>query len=165
MHCWNQCTWLLCSTLGGSQRVTPGEQAVPPAPPQDGSRGGWELDGVDLQEELVNRVPMLKSCPHFLRGRLRDCLAVALRQRHRAKLSGGQTRAWKLFCLIPKMLMHTPRNTGSVGRDGTVDPRGERVHVTPQSRYSKHTRRRNQETGSGRPEQSIEGTCFTSAKR
>ena len=43
-----------------------------------------------------------------------------MRERHRAKLAGDvlcQTRAWKLFCLVPKMLLHRPRNTGSLGRD------------------------------------------------
>ena len=39
------------------------------------------MDEVDLQDELLNRVPMLKRCPHFLRGRMRECSAVALRQR------------------------------------------------------------------------------------
>ena len=29
----------------------------------------------------------------------------------------GQIKAWKLFCLVPKMLLNRPRNTGSVGRD------------------------------------------------
>ena len=78
------------------------------------------MDTVDLQEELLTRVPMLKSCPHWLRGRFREGLTVALRERHRPKLANdelGQIRAWKLFCLVPKMLLHRPRNTGSVGRD------------------------------------------------
>ena len=42
------------------------------------------------------------------------------RERHRAMLAGdelSQTRARKLSCLVPKMLLHRPRNTGSVGRD------------------------------------------------
>ena len=63
---------------------------------------------------------MLKSCLHWLRGRFREGLSVALRERYRAKLANdelGQIRAWKLFCLVPKMLLHRPRNTGSVGRD------------------------------------------------
>ena len=34
---------------------------------------------------------------------------MALCERYRAKL--GQIRAWKLFCLVPKMLLHRPRVT------------------------------------------------------
>ena len=105
---------------GRELRVEPA-LAAPEAPPRDSVLGGWaQVDEVDLQEELLNRVPMLKSCPHFLQGRMRECFPVALRDRHRAKLAGDvlcQTRAWKLFCLVPKMLLHRPRNTGSLGRD------------------------------------------------
>ena len=100
---------------GREIRVEPALEATE-APPRDSVLGGWaQLDEVDLQEELLNRVPMLKSCPHFLRGRMRECFAVALRERHCAKLAGEvlcQTRAWKLFCLVPKML-HRPRNTSN----------------------------------------------------
>ena len=62
----------------------------------------------------------MKKCPHFLRGRLRQCFAVALRERQRARLvqdSQAEERAWKLFGLVPVMLLHRPRGTGSVGKD------------------------------------------------
>ena len=50
----------------------------------------WEqLDSVDLREVFLQRVPILKSCPRFLRGRFRFSFGVALRERHRAKLEGG----------------------------------------------------------------------------
>ena len=52
---------------------------------------------------------MLKACPHFLRSRFRECMGVALRERFRAKQAGdvdAETRAWKLFALIPMMLLH-----------------------------------------------------------
>ena len=101
--------------FGGS----PTAVAAPPNPIPV-SEGWAQLDTVDLQEELLTCVPMLKSCSHWLRGRFREGLTVALRERHRAKLANdelGQIRAWKLFCLVPEMLLHRPRNTGSVGRD------------------------------------------------
>ena len=62
---------------------------------------------------------MLKGCPHFMRGRLRECFATALRERHRGALIGDsvvQVRAWKLFALIPTMLFQRPHGTGSIGR-------------------------------------------------
>ena len=105
---------------GREMRVEP-TLAATEAPPRDSVLGGWaQLDEIYLQEELLNLLLMLNSCPHFLRGRMRECFAVALRERHRAKLAGDvlcQTRAWKLFCLIPKMLLNRPRNTDSLGRD------------------------------------------------
>ena len=81
----------------------------------------WEsLDEVNLEEWFLRRVPIMKKCPHFLRGRLRQCFAVALRERQRARLvqdSQAEERAWKLFGLVPVMLLHRPRGTGSVGKD------------------------------------------------
>ena len=74
------------------------------------SAESWEqLDHIDLSEAFTTRVPMLRSCPRFLRGRLRFSLGVALRERSRAKLARdpvAETRAWKLFGLIPMLLLH-----------------------------------------------------------
>ena len=69
---------------------------------------------------MLRRVPMLKSCPRFLRGRLRQCWNHALRERCRARQEGdfvAEVRAWKLFCLVPMMILYKPRSVGSVGRD------------------------------------------------
>ena len=75
--------------------------------------GTWEqLDQVDVAETCLIRVPMLKSCPHFLRGRLRECLAMTLREKYRAKTvhdSVGEDRAWKAFALVPMMLLNKPK--------------------------------------------------------
>ena len=63
---------------------------------------------------------MMKSCPGFLRGRLRFCFGVALRERHRAKSAGdrdAEIRAWKLFGLIPLLLFHRTKHSGTIGRD------------------------------------------------
>ena len=98
---------------------------VPMPPPPDRSTeitgATWEfLDQVDCGEVFQQRIPVLKQCPRFLRGRLRFCFFVALRERHRAQLARdpvAERRAWKLFGLVPIMLLHRPRHTGSVGRD------------------------------------------------
>ena len=45
---------------------------------------------------------------------------LALRERTRARQAGderAEIRAWKLFGLIPMMLLHKPQGSGSVGRD------------------------------------------------
>ena len=84
----------------------------------------WEqLHEVKLEEWFLRRVPTLKKCQHFMRGRLRHCFAVALRERYRVKgaqHSRAEERAWKLFGLVPVMLLHRPRGTGSVGKDELV---------------------------------------------
>ena len=83
--------------------------------------GSWEqLDEVDLSEWFGTRVSMLKICPFFFRGRLRQCFSVALRERHRTRQAEdtlAEKRAWKLFGLIPMMMLHRPRGAGAVGRD------------------------------------------------
>ena len=82
-----------------------------------------QLDQFQVDDLFLHSIPMLKSCPHFLRGRLRDCFQVALRERYLAKLRGdeaGQVRGWKLFALVPMMMLHRPQGSGSVGRSELV---------------------------------------------
>ena len=83
--------------------------------------GTWEqMDDVDLHEVFLLRIPILKSCPYFLRGRLRECFATTLRERNRAELAGdivAKERAWKAFGLVPLLLLHRPRGCGVIGRD------------------------------------------------
>ena len=94
------------------------QRRTPPSTFPEGSRE--QLDQVDLTDFFLLRLPMLKSCPHFLRTRLRESFGVALAERHRAKSVGdemGESRAWKLFGLVPAMLWYRPRCAGSIGRD------------------------------------------------
>ena len=68
---------------GGHARIRRSE--VPTEVPS----GSWALiEQVDLEEEFLRRTPMLKSCLHFLRGRFRHSLSIALQERCRAKLVG-----------------------------------------------------------------------------
>ena len=51
-------------------------------PPQVVEADRWDqLDSVNLTEFMLLRVPMLKSCPHFLRGQMRECWGTALLER------------------------------------------------------------------------------------
>ena len=112
-------------------RAVPGGHAQPAARirrsevPIEVPSGSWvSMDQVDLEEELLRRTPMLKSCPHFLRGRFRHCLSVTLQERCRAKLVGdtlGEERAWKAFGLIPHMLLHKPKGAGNVGKQELME--------------------------------------------
>ena len=90
-------------------------------PPSTFPEGSWEqLDEVDLTDFFLLRQPMLKSCPHFMRVRFRQSFGAVLAERQRAKSVGdelGESRAWKLFDLVPMTLLHRPRCAGSIGRD------------------------------------------------
>ena len=79
----------------------------------------WEqLDEVDV---VLGKNSHDKELSTFSsRDVLRQCWAVALRERHRARQvhdNAAEERAWKLFGLVPVMLLHRPRGSGSVGRD------------------------------------------------
>ena len=112
----------LCRGRAGAVRVPEVVPSVPRRTRQtEITAESWaQLDLVDSSEVFLERIPMLKACPRFLRGRLRFSFAIALRERHRAKLEGdmvGANRAWKLFGLVPILLLSRPGHTGSVGRD------------------------------------------------
>eukprot|EP00973_Karenia_brevis_P065600 9121170-Karenia_brevis.AAC.1 len=81
----------------------------------------WQLmDGIDLGEVYLRRARWLQACPEFLRGPWRQALSIALEERRRHKLAGnteGLERAWKLFLLLPTMLLRTPRRWGYVGKE------------------------------------------------
>ena len=63
-------------------RASVGGTGIPTSIPRD----SWEqLDDVDLEEVFLRRTPMLRSCPHFSRGRVRHCFTVTW-ERSRAKL-------------------------------------------------------------------------------
>ena len=89
--------------------------------PSRGEDSSWaSLDDVDLEDLFSQRIPMLKNCPHFFRGRLRHNFRTALEERCRAELEGdavAEARACKLFAVVPIMLLSRPRGIGRIGRD------------------------------------------------
>ena len=80
----------------------------------------WEqVDSFSLEDVFLRRVPMLKTCPHSMGGRLWECFPMALTERHRATMESDELveiRAWELFALVPTLLLQRPRMTGAVGR-------------------------------------------------
>ena len=108
-------------TMAVPEGATPADRPTVPSHARSNGSPSWEQVGsVDLSECLLRRVPMLKSCSCFLRGRLRRCWEFALREGCRVKVAGdvdAEVRAWKLFCFVPMMILCTPKSVGSVGRD------------------------------------------------
>ena len=104
----------------GTSRRHTNERRHSTAIPAEVPRESWEqMDQINMEEVFLRRVPMLKSVPHFMRGRFRHNLTVTLQERCRAKLVGdrvGEERAWKAFGLAPAMLLHKPKGVGSIGR-------------------------------------------------
>ena len=148
-------------TLNEGRNQTSAEgDVVPPIPrasiggtgiPTSVSRDSWEqLNNVDLEEVFLRRTPMLRSCPHFLRGRVRHCFTVTLGERLRAKVEGdivGEERAWKAFALIPLMILNRPRGLGSIGKQELVErankfARGQWIELLEGARQALSSTRR-----------------------
>ena len=128
--------------------------AATEAPPRDSVRGGWaQLDEVDLQEELLNRAAMLKSCPHFLWGRMRECFAVAL-SKNTGRFVPNQSMEIVLFgsedAAAPTAQHWQPRQGRVVAaccevptrRVGTADPPKRTSLVPPRTPEEEAIRRR-----------------------
>ena len=80
-------------------------------PPRVDHSSWASLDSVDVEDLFSQRIPMLK--PYFFRGRLRHSFRTALEERCRAALEGdvvAEARAWKLFAVVPIMLLSRPGN-------------------------------------------------------
>ena len=77
------------------------------------------LDQVNLCEEFKQRSCLMQSVPKFLKGPFRRALRVALEQilqGARTNDTVRQEQGWKLFLLLPRMLLHRPGRRGLVSR-------------------------------------------------
>eukprot|EP00439_Symbiodinium_sp_Y106_P018005 s6995_g2.t1 len=88
------------------------------------SASAWSsFDAVDLTAEFGTPVSTMQSVPVFLRSGLRQAFVLALRALREAYMRGTapqQTRAWKLFLLAPRFLLHRAREPGTVGREAPL---------------------------------------------
>ena len=69
------------------------------------------LDEVDVQHLFRDRAVVIKSLPSLIRGPYKSAMRMALREaadRASARDEVGLCRAWKLFLLLPRMLLHRP---------------------------------------------------------
>ena len=73
------------------------------------------LDEVNLVDHFSRRPAVMKSVPKFLTGPFRNSLRVALDEAivgSSVEDSARQERGWKLFLLLPRMLLHRPPGGG-----------------------------------------------------
>ena len=88
---------------------------------QDREQTGWEdLDEVCLRRVFERRFRVLHGCPVFLKERFRHAVRVALEKRQSAVVVGdttGEVRVWKLFLLLPVMLLRCPVGDRRVGKE------------------------------------------------
>ena len=75
------------------------------------------LDGVSLRDVFDSRAVVMQSVPFFLRGAFRGAVRVSLQailrgyeQRSELRIARG----WKLFMLLPRLLLFRPRKGGKV---------------------------------------------------
>ena len=74
------------------------------------------LDEVDVQHLFRDRAVVIKSLPSMIRGAYKSAMRMALREaadRASARDEVGLCRAWKLFLLLPRMLLHRHLAEGS----------------------------------------------------
>ena len=75
------------------------------------------LDEVELEAEFITRACVMKFLLVFLRGKYRSAMRFALQEAQRAREQRdevGSTRAWKLFLLLPRLLLHKPPRGGLI---------------------------------------------------
>ena len=98
------------SVVSGQDEVVSLEEPVFEVPelrdtsPQIRAAFRW-LDTVDVEELFRRRAVVLRSVPHFLRGPFR------------VAHSPCQARGWKLFLLLPRMLLSRPPRGGHVSKE------------------------------------------------
>ena len=67
------------------------------------------LDFVNLMEVFTKRARVLKSPPAFWKGAFRSCMRLALQEAERGRAEHNEVRsvrAWKLFLLHPRLVLH-----------------------------------------------------------
>ena len=75
------------------------------------------FDTCEVESEFLDRACVMKSPPALLKGAYRSTMRFALYEADTARARGhhvGVSRAWKLFMLLPRLLLHKPPRGGLV---------------------------------------------------
>ena len=82
-----------------------------------------QLDEVDVPAMFARRGVVMQNVPRFLRGAFRNAVRVALDEIKAGSSVNDarrQERGWKLFMLIPRMLLHRRPRGGTIPREKLV---------------------------------------------
>ena len=114
-------------------------------------REAWlSLDDVDLHTTLQQKHVGFQSPPNFIRGRIRQAMTMSLTSIIQADTHEQKIRAWKLWMLLPRMLMHRPPNTRQLSKEEwrTRIAHFQALDPTTPCRWKEHTYpTRHQHTG------------------
>ena len=77
------------------------------------------IDAVDLHTIFAKRAAVMKAIPRFLRGSFRNAMRVAMDEKLQTN-EVRRTRGWKLFLLLPRMLLHRPGRGGNISTSKLV---------------------------------------------
>ena len=110
------------------------------------------LDEVDVQHLFRDRAVIMKSLPTLIRGAYKSAMRMALREaadRASARDEPGLCRAWKLFLLLPRMLLFRPPRGGFVHKCQLTErfarfSRGQWIELLLASQASSENARRAQ---------------------
>ena len=75
------------------------------------------LDEIDLFATLQHKCFFFQTPAQLIRGRVRQALSFALHSINTASSEQGQSRAWKLWLLLPRMLLHRPPGVRTLSKD------------------------------------------------
>ena len=78
------------------------------------------MDGVDVERIFSLRASVMRSVPHFLQGPFRNVMKMVLEEIMASVEDVRVTRAWKVFSMLPRMLLHRPPGGGTISREKLV---------------------------------------------
>ena len=112
------------SSTPTARAPTPPAPQHPPPPPETTTSPDERrlhvalatLDDIDLFETLQQKC-FFQTPTQFIRGRVRQALSYALGNINTASSEQGQSRAWKLWLLLPRMLLQRPPGVRMLSKD------------------------------------------------
>ena len=89
---------------------------LPPRAPQ--LRAAFEaMDQVNVVGIFHHRAAVMKTVPRFLQGPFRNVMKVVLEEVMASDDPTRKERGWKVFLMLPRMLLHRPPGGGHVSRN------------------------------------------------
>ena len=138
-----------------SKDVAPKLKWVPKVREQQGGASGglaaaWAaLDAITLQDEWKHSCATVREVPEFFSRQVQEAFHVAtsrIREMHGKKKDLELERAWKLFLLLPRMLLSRTKHKGEEGKSEFFSrfrafQRGDWVRLVQQARLPKREKK------------------------